>query len=109
MLRQQEETAQKPHAAAEAKEEARRKAARQKTEALQQVRTTVRTLRRHSRTMLGTEQRRRVAMLTDLAAEAGYQLSRFEANQIEAWKARMQRERKTAAPEERAQPGGRRR
>ncbi|MEV3898151.1 MULTISPECIES: hypothetical protein [Streptomyces] len=48
-------------------------------------------------------------MLTDLAAEAGYQLSRFEANQIEAWKARMQRERKTAAPEERAQPGGRRR
>ncbi|WP_405196337.1 hypothetical protein [Streptomyces anulatus] len=109
MLGQQEETAQKLHAAAEAKEEARRKAARQKTDALQQVRTTLRTLRRHSRTMLGTEQRRRVAMLTDLAAEAGDQLSRSEVNQIEAWKARMQRERKPAAPEERAQPGGSRR
>ncbi|MFD5343058.1 hypothetical protein ACFWJY_04635 [Streptomyces anulatus] len=109
MLRQQEETAQKLHAAAEAKEEARRRAARQKTEALQQIRATLRTLRRHSRTMLGTEQRRRVAMLTDLAAKAGDQLSRSEVKQIEAWKARMQRDRKTAAPEERAQPGGRRR
>ncbi|MCL7382527.1 hypothetical protein [Streptomyces sp. 35G-GA-8] len=107
MLRQQEETARKLHAAAEAKEEARRRVARQKTEALQQVRKTLRTLRRHGRTMPGTEQRRRVAMLTDLAAKAGDQLSRSEAHQIEAWKARVQRERETAAPEEHAHPGDR--
>ncbi|WP_187281720.1 hypothetical protein [Streptomyces sp. gb1(2016)] len=107
MLRQQQETARKLHAAAEAREEARRKKARQKTDALQRVRTTLRTLRRHGRTMPGTEKRRRVAMLTELAAKAGDQLSRSEVNQIEAWKARIQRERETTAPQKRAQPGDR--
>lgn len=95
VLREQEEAARRLNAAAEAKEEARRKTARQKTQALEQVRTTLRTLRRHGGTMLGTEKRRRVAMLTDLAAKTGDQLSRSETNQIEAWKARVQRERKT--------------
>ncbi|MFB7211080.1 hypothetical protein [Streptomyces sp. NPDC056255] len=99
MLRQQEEAARKLHAAAEAKEEARRRKAQRKTEAVQQVRTTLRTLRRHGRSMPATEKRRRVAMLTDLAATAGDQLSRSEANQIEAWEARVQREREAAAPE----------
>ncbi|WP_241838955.1 hypothetical protein, partial [Streptomyces sp. Root1295] len=97
VLREQEEAARRLNAAAEAKEEARRRTARQKAQALEQVRTTLRTLRRHGGTMLGTEKRRRVAMLTDLAAKAGDQLSRSETNQIEAWKARVQRERKTPA------------
>ncbi|WP_237725568.1 zinc finger domain-containing protein [Streptomyces sp. W007] len=97
VLREQEEAARRLNAAAEAKEEARRRTARQKTQALEQVRTTLRTLRRHGGTMLGTEKRRRVAMLTDLAAKTGDQLSRSETNQIEAWKARVQRERKTPA------------
>ncbi|WP_331762853.1 hypothetical protein [Streptomyces anulatus] len=97
VLREQGEAARKLNAAAEAKEEARRRTARQKAQALEQVRTTLRTLRHHGGTMLGTEKRRRVAMLTDLAAKAGDQLSRSETNQIEAWKARVQRERKMPA------------
>ncbi|MGY3676642.1 zinc finger domain-containing protein [Streptomyces sp. TE33382] len=99
MLRKQEEAARKLHAAAEAKEEARRRKARQKTEAVQRVRTTLRTLRSHGRSMPETEKRRRVTMLTDLAPTAGDQLTRSETNQIEAWKARVQREREAAAPE----------
>ncbi|MFF3734642.1 hypothetical protein ACFYXM_31225 [Streptomyces sp. NPDC002476] len=100
VLREQEETARRLNTAAEAKEEARRRTARQKTEAPERVRTTLRTLRRHGRTMPGTEKRRRVTMLTDLAAKAGDQLSRSEINQIEAWKARVQPERKTLSPEQ---------
>lgn len=98
--REQEEAARRLNAAAEAREEARRKSARQKTDAVARVRTTLRTLRRHGRTMLGTEKRQKVAMLTDLANKAGDQLSRSEINQIEAWKARVQRERKPPAPEQ---------
>ncbi|QYA98270.1 hypothetical protein KZO11_34090 [Streptomyces anulatus] len=97
VLREHQETVRRLNAAAEAKEEARRQTARQKTQALQRVRTTLRTLRRHGRTMPGTERRRQVATLTDLAATAGDQLSRSEVNKIEAWKARVQRERKTPA------------
>ncbi len=97
VLQEHQETARRLNAAAEAKEEARRKTARQKTQALQRVCTTLRALRRHSRTMPGTEKRRQVALLTDLAAAAGDQLSRSEVNKIEAWKARVQRERKAPA------------
>ncbi|MFB6814330.1 hypothetical protein ACFCV8_07265 [Streptomyces sp. NPDC056347] len=100
VLREQEETARRLNAAAEAEEENRRRTARQKAEALQQVRTTLRTLRRHGRTMLGTEKRRRVAVLTDLAVKAGDQLPRSEKSQVEVWKARVQREQKTSAPEQ---------
>ncbi|MCD9899071.1 hypothetical protein LUR56_00930 [Streptomyces sp. MT29] len=99
MLRKQEETARRLNAAAEAKEEARRRTAREKAEAVVRVRTTLRTLRLHGRTMLGTEKRRKVAMLTDLADKAADQLTRSEINQIKAWKARVQRERKPSAPE----------
>ncbi|WP_234316552.1 hypothetical protein [Streptomyces sp. NRRL F-5702] len=98
--REQEETARRLNAAAEAREEARRQSARQKTNAVERVRTTLRTLRRHGRTMLGTEKRRKVALLSDLADKAGGQLSRSEINQVEAWKARVQRERKPPAPEQ---------
>ncbi|MFY0510956.1 hypothetical protein ACOMD4_11235 [Streptomyces anulatus] len=55
VLREHQETARRLNAAAEAKEEARRQTARQKTQALQRVRTTLRTLRRHGRTMPGRE------------------------------------------------------
>ncbi|MFJ6889995.1 hypothetical protein ACIQRC_34820 [Streptomyces californicus] len=104
--REQEETARRLNAAAEAREEARRQSARQKTNAVERVRTTLRTLRRHGRTMLGTEKRRKVALLSDLADKAGGKLSRSEINQVEAWKARVQRERKPPAPEQ-APPGQR--
>ncbi|MGW8485454.1 zinc finger domain-containing protein [Streptomyces sp. NPDC055886] len=96
-LREQEETARRLNAAAEAKEEARRRTAWEKANAVSRVRTTLRTLRRNGRTMLGTEKRRKVAMLTDLADKVGDQLTRNEINQIKAWKARVQRERKPAA------------
>ncbi|XMN04708.1 hypothetical protein ACK8N7_00870 [Streptomyces griseobrunneus] len=95
-LREQEETARRLNAAAEAKEEARRRTAWEKANAVARVRTTLRTLRRNGRTMLGTEKRRKVAMLTDLADKVGDQLTRSEINQIKAWKARVQRERKPA-------------
>ncbi|MBW3359451.1 hypothetical protein [Streptomyces sp. 09ZI22] len=95
-LREQEETARRLNAAAEAKEEARRRTAWEKANAVARVRTTLRTLRRNGRTMLGTEKRRKVAMLTDLADKVGDQLTRSEINQIKAWKVRVQRERKPA-------------
>lgn len=96
-LREQEETARRLNATAEAKEETRRRTAWEKANAVSRVRTTLRTLRRNGRTMLGTEKRRKVAMLTDLADKVGDQLTRSEINQIKAWKARVQRERKPAA------------
>ncbi|MET9771978.1 hypothetical protein [Streptomyces sp. NPDC006415] len=46
--------------------------------------------------MLATEKRRKVAMLTDLADKVADQLTRSEINQIKAWKARVQRERRPA-------------
>ncbi len=98
-LQEQEETARRLNAAAEAKEEARRRTAWEKANAVPPVRMTLRTLRRNGRTMLGTEKRRKVAMLTDLADKVGDQLTRSEINQIKAWKARVQGERK---PPERA-------
>ncbi|MEE1812822.1 hypothetical protein [Streptomyces sp. BE133] len=102
LVREQEEAARKLNAEAEAEEEARRRKAWRGAEAVQRVRATLRTLRRQGRSMSQADKRRRVEQLVEMAAMAGDQLPSREANQVEAWKARVERER--AAVPERAIP-----
>ncbi|MFI9041788.1 hypothetical protein [Streptomyces sp. NPDC053726] len=102
LVREQEEAARKLSAEAEAEAEARRRKAWRGAEAVQRVRATLRTLRRQGRSMSQADKRRRVEQLVEMAAMAGDQLPSREANQVEAWKARVERER--AAVPERALP-----
>jgi hypothetical protein len=94
----QQEAAQKRRAKAEAEESAQRKKARKSSEAAQQVRVSLRALRRQGRSLHPGDMRRRVARLVEEAAVAADRLTSGEAHQIDLWKARVERE-PAAVPE----------
>ncbi|WP_037827062.1 hypothetical protein [Streptomyces sp. NRRL B-1347] len=98
LVREQEEAARKLNAEAEAEAEARRRKVRKKMDAAQQVRVSLRALRRQRRSMPQADKRRLVAELAEVASVAGDQLTPSETSQINTWKARVERER-APAPE----------